>query len=314
MSLFAQPSTEWALGVDVGGTKTAFGMVQFPEGHIGIRLTLETASGAESGAPFLARVVQEAAAIISRATDEGATCGAIGLSVCELVDLGGNITSRHRLQWAGLPVRDQFEIHGPTVVESDVRAAALAEARWGAGRTYEEFLYVNIGTGISACWVKGGVPHAGARGNALALASSPISFTCPHCGQAGSYVLEDVAGGAGLAALYSAGKGEQGVSAREVLIAAAAGDHDAESVIDRATKALGVSLGLVINTLDPEAVIVGGGLGSAGGRYWGGLERATRDHIWAERTRDLPIRPATLGDDSALIGAAARAWLAGPAS
>jgi glucokinase len=310
MSVPDQPAPGQVLGIDVGGTKTSLGVVRFPEGRIVNRAVLETATGAESG-PFLARVVQEAAAVIDRAASEGAPCRAIGLSVCELVDLGGRIASHHRLQWTGLPVQEQLERYGRTVIESDVRAAALAEARWGAGRGYGAFLYVNIGTGISACWVKDGVPHAGSRGNALVFASSPIPFTCPHCGESGAYVLEDVAGGAGLARLYAAHSRASNVSAKDVLIAATAGDRHAATVIERANQALGSSLGLVIGVLDPEAVVIGGGLGSAGGLYWDGLVRATRDHIWAEGTRDLPIRRATLGDDSALIGAAARAWLAG---
>lgn len=310
MSVSDQPAPGQVLGIDVGGTKTSLGIVRFPEGCIVERVIIETATGAGSGPSFLAQVVQEAAAVIGRAAAAGAPCRAIGLSVCELVDLAGNITSRHRLQWAGLPVREQLGRHASTVVESDVRAAAFAEARWGAGRAYDEFLYLNVGTGISTCWVKGGVPYAGARGNALALASSPIPFTCPRCGEAGAYVLEDVAGGAGLANLYAAHSGLEALSAKDVLSAAAAGDSHAATVIERATRALGGSLGLLVNALDPEAVVVGGGLGGAGGLYWHGLVRATRDHIWAESTRDLPICQATLGDDSALIGAAARAWRA----
>ena len=310
MSVPDRPAPGQALGIDVGGSKTSLGIVRFPEGRVINRVVIETATAAGSGAPFLARVEQEAAAIIARAAAEGAPSRGIGLSVCELVDLAGRITSEHRVHWVGLPVQERLGQHGRAVVESDVRAAALAEAHWGAGRRYRDFLYVNIGTGISTCWIKGGVPHAGARGNALAMASSPIPFTCPHCGEAGAYVLEDVAGGAGLANLYAAHSGAQHLSARDVLGFAAAGDRDAAAVIDRATQALGGCLGLVINALDPEAVVVGGGLGGAGGLYWDGLVRATRDHIYAKSTRDLPICPATLGGDSALIGAAARAWLA----
>jgi glucokinase len=309
MSVPDPPAPGRALGIDVGGTKTSLGIVRFPEARVVDRVVIDTATGAGSGAPFLARVAQEAAAIIGRAAAAGAPCRAIGLSVCELVDLAGRIASRHRLHWAGLPVQEQLARHGPTVIESDVRAAALAEARWGAGRPYGAFLYVNIGTGISSCWVRDGVPHAGARGNALVLASSPIPFVCPRCGEAGAYVPEDVAGGAGLADLYAAQGGAPDLSAKDVLAAAAAGDGDAAAVIERATRALGGILGLVVNALDPEAVVVGGGLGGAGGLYWDGLVRATRDHIWAESTRGLPIVPAALGAESALIGAAARAWL-----
>lgn len=305
MSLQEPPAPAWTLGIDVGGTKTALAVVRFPEARIDLRVTTDTPERATAGAAFLDRVAREAEGLAEQAASQNMPCQAAGISVCELVDLSGNVTSGHRVQWSGLPVGVRMS----AVVEADVRAAALAEARWGAGRGDDQFLYLNVGTGISTCWVKHGVPHAGARGNALALASSPTSFTCPHCGQPGSYVLEEVAGGAGLAARYAARTGTATASAREVLCAAGGGDAAALAVIDEATRALGLSLGLAINLLDPQSVVVGGGLGVAQGAYWDGLVRATRAHVWSETTRDLPIRPAALGADSALIGAAARAWL-----
>lgn len=314
MTLPHEPAPGWTLGIDVGGTKTAFCVARFPEGRITFRETFETPTGADAGAAFLARIAADTVRLLDRAAAEGTPCRAVGLSICELVDLAGNVTSSHRVPWSGLPVGKELGRSVPAVVEADVRAAALAEARWGAGRGDGQFLYLNVGTGISSCWVQDGVPHAGARGNALALASSPISFTCPHCGEPGSYVLEDIAGGAGLAALYSVRSGVPGATARDALSAAAAGESDAQALIDRATHALGVSLGLAINLLDPQAIVVGGGLGVAKGPYWDGLVRATRAHIWSDSTRALTFRPAALGADSALIGAAARAWLAGASS
>lgn len=308
------PAPAWTLGIDVGGTKTAFCVARFPEGRITFRETAETPTGADAGAAFLARIARDVGRLLDHAAAAGTPCRAVGLSVCELVNLAGQVTSGHRVPWVGLPVREELARLAPAVVDADVRTAALAEARWGAGRDYDQFLYLNVGTGISSCWVRDGMPHPGARGNALALASSPIAFDCPHCGERGSYVLEDVAGGAGLAALYSGDGGPARRSAKDVLSAAAAGERDAQALIDRATRALGVSLGLAIDLLDPQAVVVGGGLGAAQGRYWDGLVRATREHIWSEDTRSLPFRPAALGADSALIGAAARAWLAGKGS
>jgi glucokinase len=75
-----------------------------------------------------------------------------------------------------------------------------------------------------------------------------------------------------------------------------------------AAEVLGGGVAWLINVLDPEAVIVGGGLGSAGGLYWDTLVHATRDHIFAENARDTPILQAALGPDAGLIGAAAAAW------
>jgi glucokinase len=304
------PAAAWTIGVDVGGSKTALCVAAFPECRVLRREILKTPSGAASGAAFLDDVCRHVQALLERAAAESTPCRAIGVSLCELVDLEGRVGSAHRVHWRGLPVRERFAAMAPAVVEADVRAAALAEARFGAGRTYRQFLYLNVGTGISSCWVKDGVPHAGARGHALALASSPISLPCPHCGERVAYVLEDVAGGAALAARYAASGGPPAASAADVIAAAAGGEDVARRIVERATHALGVSLGLAVNLLDPEAIVVGGGLGAAEGPYWDGLVTATREHIWSDDARTLTIRRAAFGGDSGLLGAAASAWFA----
>jgi glucokinase len=225
-------------------------------------------------------------------------CG-IGVGVPELVDLEGAITSGHAIAWQGAPVQERFRRLGPAIVEADVRAHALAEARYGAGRPFQLFAFVTVGTGISCCLVQDGKPYAGARGNALILASSPLTTTCTTCGATLRPVLEEFASGPALAARFGVERGE------DVLAAAAAGDQAALEVVESAGVALGVSVAWLVNVLDPQAIIVGGGLGLAGGRYWDSFVAATREHIWAESSRDLPILMAALGPDAGLIGAAA---------
>ncbi len=294
------------IGIDVGGTKTAIGLIEFPAARILQRSELATPPGEASGAPFLAAIATEARALIV----EAPSCRGIGLGLCELVDRDGRVDSAHRVQWRGLPVREHLGGLAPAIVEADVRAAALAEIHWGAGRPYRDLLYLNIGTGISTCWVKDRVPHAGANGHALAIASSPMVQTCPGCLAQSAYVLEDVAGGAALAAIYARALGRPVASAGEVVAAAAVGEPVAARVIAAAAQALGVTLGIALNMLDPEALIIGGGLGSRDGPYWDAMVKAIRRQVWSQETRRLPILRAALGPEAGLIGAAAAAWLA----
>ncbi|NJN82023.1 MAG: ROK family protein [Caldilineaceae bacterium] len=119
--------------------------------------------------------------------------------MAELVDRAGNVTSAHTIDWRDLPVQSLLSELLPTVVESDVRAPALAEARYGAGREYPLFVYITVGTGISSCLVIDGEPFAGARGNALVLATMPLTTTCSECGARLSPVLEEFASGPALA-------------------------------------------------------------------------------------------------------------------
>ncbi|HXF64026.1 MAG TPA: ROK family protein, partial [Caldilineaceae bacterium] len=213
--------------------------------------------------------------------------------------------------WRALPVQQRFSEIAPAVVESDVRASALAEARYGAGQRFSLFAYITVGTGISSALVQEGRPFAGARGNALVLATMPLTTRCDRCGALLNPVLEEIASGPALVAAYN----RQGGSARraeEVLAAARSGDPLANEVVAFAGESLGNSVAFLVNVLDPEAVVVGGGLGMAGGLYWERMVAATRAHIYADATRALPILRAALGVDAGLVGAAAATLVAHP--
>ena len=95
-----------------------------------------------------------------------------------------------------------------------------------------------------------------------------------------------------------------------MLAAASAGDQAAVKIVATAGEALGASVGWLVNVLDPEAVIVGGGLGTTGGLYWDSFVAATSAHIWADTSRAIPILMAALGPDAGLIGAAVAAGAA----
>lgn len=309
--LSERTSTEYLIGLDIGGTKIAGGLVAFPEGRIVNHRVIPTRPE-RGGQAVLEETLALAESLQTEAAAQGRQVAGIGVGLAELVDLEGNVTSAHTLDWRDLPVQALFSRLAPAVVESDVRAPALAEALFGAGRSFRLFLYVTIGTGISCCLVQEGRPYAGARGGALVMASSPFSVICPTCGSLLQPVTEEIASGPALVtryqALLGAKAGPDFSRAEAVLAAANEGDQVAVEVIRTAGLALGSSLGLVINVLDPEAVVIGGGLGSAGGFYWDSLVEATRQHIWSEMTRTLPILPAALGPEAGLIGAAATAW------
>jgi glucokinase len=291
-----------AIGIDVGGTKIAGGLVDLATGEVIERRIVPTLAE-RSGAAVLSDVLAMSEELLETAS--GAPVLGIGVGVAELVDPAGNVRSSHAIAWEGLPIREWLSQIGPTTVEADVRAAALAEARYGAGRGYRTFAFVTVGTGISSCLVLDGTPFAGARGNALVLTSGQVSV--PH--QDGlvwsRFVPEAFASGPAIVARYRQRTGREVTRAEDVFAAMVAGDETALLVVESAAEALGSSIGFLVNVTDPDAVIVGGGLGAAGGHYWNYLAVATRKHIWSDETRELPIIPAVLGPDAGLIGAAA---------
>ena len=296
----------YAIGLDVGGSKIAGGVVALDRGAVLARRSIATRAE-RGGEAVLEAALALAEALRADAGRLGLEIRAIGVGVPELVDRHGQITSGHAIAWRGAPVRERFERLGPGVVESDVRAHALAEARYGAGQPYRLFVFVTVGTGISSCLVQDGRPYAGARGNALVLASSPLTTTCATCGTTLQPVLEEFAAGPALVARYNQVAAAPAARAEDVIVSARAGDPVARQIVASAGEALGVSVGWLVNVLDPEAVIVGGGLGLAGGLYWESFVAATRAHIWADASRELPIVMAALGPDAGLVGAAAAA-------
>ncbi len=294
-----------AVGLDVGGTKVAAGLVAHPSGAVLCRRSIPTLPR-RGGTAVLNDTLALAKEFIAKAGARNLDLLGIGVGVPELVDPEGNVTSAHSLSdWQGDRVRSAFSSLAPTVVESDVRAGALAESMFGAGQEYRLFVYVTVGTGISSTLVQEGRPFTGARGNALILASSPYTAECSDCGAILNPILEEYASGPALVARYGQHCRVKAERGEEVTAAAEEGDRTAIDIVTSAGEALGNSVGFLVNVMDPEAIIVGGGLGSARGLYWDSFVASTRAHIWAENSRSLPILPAALGADSGLIGAAA---------
>ena len=293
-----------AIGLDVGGTKIAAGLVAHPSGAVLARRTVPTLPQ-RGGEAVLSDTLALAEGMMEEAEEGSLDLLGIGVGVPELVDPEGNITSSHSLAWQGKSVHTEFSCLAPTFVESDVRAGALAEAMYGAGRGYRLFVYVTVGTGISSTLVQDGRPFAGARGNALVMASSPFTVECDACGTELNPILEEFASGPALVTRYNRHGGRAARMGEDVTAAAAQGDEAAVRVVSSAGEALGNSAGFLVNVMDPEAIVVGGGLGSSGGQYWDSFVASTRAHIWAENSRGLPIHPAAMGADSGLVGAAA---------
>jgi glucokinase len=295
-----------ALGLDVGGTKIAAGVVTFPEGRIHLRRQILT-KPERGGTAVLRDVVQLANELDAGARQLNLRVAAIGLGVCELVTTVGEIVSANCVAWQGVDVSEQLSAIAPAILEADVRAAALAEAVLGAGQSYRTFVFLTVGTGIASSLVIEGRPFTGARGATGTVASSPLPRLGHPWDSGEAVTLEQIASGPALVARFNQLNGHA-QSGQEVLAAAQAGNTSAISVVRSAAEALGATVGWLVNVLDPEAVVIGGGLGLSAGLYWETLEASARKHIWSDLHRGLPIVRAATELDAGLIGAAAAAW------
>ena len=257
-----------AVGIDVGGTKVAAGVVDTSSGAVVERRRISTRPQ-RGGAAVLA----DCAAL---AAELGGGRLPVGIALCELVDLDGRPTSGDTVDWRGLDV--EAAVRAPSVVvESDVRAAALAEARFGIGVGVSPFFHVVVGTGASACLVIDGRPYAGAHGEALVLGAPPVELTASGPAIARAAGLE---------------------RAEDVLA------HPAHrATLDDAAAALGGVLATLANALDPALVVLGGGLGTAPA-FRERVERALRERVAYPREPPLPVVGSFLGVDGGVVGAA----------
>ncbi len=236
-----------AIGVDVGGTKTALGLID--ASSLSLLATRVIPTGRDRGGEAVLRDVRaHAAALAAEAARLGRRATGLGVAVPEIVSLAGHITSSAVIpRWNQLPVAAVLSEIAPAVVEADVRAAAFAEASLGAGRDYHYHLFLTVGTGISYCAVGAGRPFAGAHGGALNIGTSALApLAAGQGGPAGpdgpgpdAFVLEQTASGSALVRRYAAGGGTA-QRAEDVLAAARGGYLVAAEPVETGAKALGI--------------------------------------------------------------------------
>lgn len=290
-----------AIGVDVGGSKLAFGLLDASSLMLLVASELPT-QRERGGQAVLSDVEAEAAALTRRAAELGRRVVGVGIGVPEIVDLTGRITTSGVIpDWDRLPVSAALGNVAPVRVEADVRAAAFAEAVLGAGRDFRHYLFLTVGTGISYSAVWDGRPIAGARGGALNIGTSILGDRILASDDQ-PLVLEQVASGSALVERYVA-RGGKAEGAEDVLAALQRGDERAHAVVHDGARALGIGVALLVNLLDPEAIVVGGGLGSADTVYWPLAEEWGRRYMYSDVGRSIPIRRAQLGPDAGVIGA-----------
>jgi glucokinase len=198
---------------------------------------------------------------------ESARLRAAGLVVPGIVDAQQGIAVyATNLGWDRLPLRQIVaEAAGlPVVLDHDVRAAGLAELELGAGKGLQEVLFVALGTGIAAAVITRGQVLTGATGRAGELGHVPVFPDGEWCACQQRGCTETYASAAALARRYSAASGGSDVSAKEVISRATAGDPLAQSIFQDGVAALGRALVSYVLLMDPELIIIGGGMSAAG--------------------------------------------------
>jgi glucokinase len=290
------------LGVDIGGTKTRVGLVDADHRVLDVR---EAPTPAQDGP----RAVLEVVARLGRALGgRWADVAACGVGTAGVVDpaAGTVVASTDAIAgWAGVPIVQQLSalLDLPVRVDNDTNAFALGEAAGGAARGLAHVLAVTVGTGVGGALVLRGRLWRGAHHNAGEIGHLPVpGFGDRRCTCGAGGHLESVSAGPAMAARYRRLAGDA-VGFTEVARRAEAGDGPATEVVEEGGGVLGQLLAGLVNAVDPESVVVGGGVAVPSGRYWAAAQREFHRHL-LPAVAGVPMVPAGLGSDAVVVGAA----------
>ena len=314
------PLDRYAVGIDLGGSKLRGGLLS-QEGQLVARLEMQTeAWKGPSG------VLANLKGLVTRLLDSTDRSRVAGIGIAAAGQIHSKthaVVYAPNLGWHDVPLRDEIEsaFGLPTYVENDVRAAAWGEYRFGVGRGAQSLIAVFVGTGVGSGAVMDGLLLRGSSNAAGELGHTQIvmdGLPCA-CGQRGC--VEAYASGRGfvrrlesaLTAGVATSLGEETqrdpsrVTAALVARAAAAGDTFAREMWSDAERYLGMALANYVTLLNPELVVLGGGIMTTVPSLAETLAQRVRAHATI-MAREVRVERAGLGDSAGIFGAADRVW------
>jgi glucokinase len=304
------------IGVDVGGTKVAAGVVN-EEGLIVEKLQRATPAASPGRT---AKVIGDLVAELQ----ERHQVRAVGIGAAGFVDEArGTVVFAPNLAWRDEPLKKEVadQVGLPVLVENDASAAAWAESTRGAGRGYRHLMLITVGTGIGAGIVIDGALYRGGSGMAGEPGHYRVVPDGRRCGCGNRGCLEQYASGSALVAearelarrspgaaarlLQLGGGSADGIGGRQVTQAAREGDAGARRCFAVVGGWLGQGLADLAAILDPGCFVIGGGVSEAGELLLGPAREAFQARLTGRPYRQpAEVRLAGLGADAGLIGAA----------
>jgi len=308
------------VGVDIGGTKVAAGLVN-AEGEILVQnRTPMLTTGAPSNG--LAAVSTAIEGLFLDASSQN-QIAAIGICAPGPLDprTGVIINPPNLPIWHNYPLSEEMRrVYNVAIrVDNDANAAALAEAKWGAGRGYRNIFYATVGTGIGTGIILNGRIFHGKTGAAAEGGHLGIDYNGPLCNCGKRGCIETLAAGPAIArrtrhkleqnpksVLWEMAGGDiQAVSSEMVGRAHALNDPVAQEVMRETLDLLGYWLGSIIDLLEPDAIVIGGGVSSLLAPFLDEIRERWRGACINPRPLDITLLLAHYGEDAGIAGAAA---------
>ncbi len=311
------------VGVDIGGTKVATGLVdRYGEIKRQIRTPMVANGEAAEG---LAAVVSSIDQLLDHDADARTLIRGIGICAPGPLDpsTGIVINPPNVPCWRNFPLAAEIEkvYRVPVKVENDANAAALAEAYWGSGRGYRHIFYAGIGTGIGTGIVCGGRIYNGRTGAAAEGGHMSIDYHGPLCGCGKPGCIEVLAAGPAIArrarAKLASGQGVQSsildlakgnidaVTSEMVGHAYAAGDQLAKQTLQETVQLLSLWLSNIVDLLEPDVIIIGGGVAAMLNPFFDEISMWVSKYCINSRCQEIPLLKAHYGADAGIAGGAA---------
>jgi glucokinase len=311
-------SARETIGVDLGGTKMAVGVVDSDQKVLYQGREPSTGLSEEKLVEELARELQEA-------KNARPDVLAAGLGIPATIDHDRGLAIHAvNLTITDVPIRDlmQERIGLPVFVDNDANVAALAEHLYGAGRGAQNVVLLTIGTGIGGGLILNGEVYRGSTGAAAELGHIVIEENGPKCqGNCPNHgCVEALASGTAIA---KAGKevaerdpdsrlgkalADGPITGRTVTELALSGDEPAREVVAHAGHHIGVALSSLANIFDPDVFVIGGGVSVVGDLLLDPAREELRSRALPPQN-ERPVKLAELGPDAGMIGAAAMALI-----
>ena len=320
----ADHSETLVIGVDIGGTKVAAGIVDCASGeiHEQTRTPMLASGSAEDGLAAVKAAIEQ---LLRGAAPEARKGRAIGLCAPGPLNprTGVIINPPNVPCWRNYPLAERISnfYQLPVRLDNDANAAALAETIWGAGRGFQNVFYATIGTGIGTGIVLDGKILHGRTGAAGEGGHVSIDFRGAKCACGKRGCIEALAAGPAIARAAKAvlekrprdssvllalcnGKPDA-LMCEMVGQAFAKGDRIAGDVLDQTIEYLAHWLGNIIDLLEPEIIVMGGGVSAMLKPFLEKISERLRDCCENQRACEIPIVPARFGENAGIAGAAA---------
>jgi len=309
---------EYAIGIDLGGTNLRMALVS-PEGLISSRRQVKTAQFS-STPDLIAGISREARILIQEAERAGDRVLGGGIGVPGGVDPAGEIVYflTNFPSGCDIPLRRLLEekIECKIRMGNDANIWAYGEGWLGAGRNRRNFVLITLGTGVGGGIIIDHRIYVGHSGIAGEIGHITIEPEGSPCGCGGRGCLETIAAaggfvrlarellGQGKPSLLSQSDEFKPLSALNVFRAAQRGDQVALLVLEKVGRALGIGISALINVLNPEIIILGGGVAAARELFTPPMVEEIKLRAFSAKGKETPVVPSLLGEDAGILGAA----------